>query len=37
MECLGETVKIDTIRERYALLSIEPEIAYTLVRSVVRG
>lgn len=37
MECLGETVKIDTIREGYALLSIEPEIAYTLVRSVVCG
>lgn len=37
MECLGETVKIDTIREGYALLSTEPEIAYTLVRSVVRG
>lgn len=37
MECLGETVKIDTIREGYALLPIEPEIAYTLVRSVVRG
>lgn len=29
MECLGETVKIDTIREGYALLSIEPEIART--------